>query len=79
MMRGRSACWFEARTASLAVGLGALAFPPSADMSRLAQLKSDVQDLRLAPYGKRESTFPKNLQHRSIIRQDFSNQLPDPG
>jgi hypothetical protein len=47
-------------------------------MSRLAQLKSDVQDLRLAPYGKRESTFLKNLQHRTIIRQDFSDQLPDP-
>src|SRR6266446_8333433 len=44
-----------------------------------AQLKSDVQDLRLAPYGKRESTFLKNLQHRRIIRKDFSDQFPEPG
>src|SRR5260370_15022526 len=48
-------------------------------MSRLAQLKSDVQDLRLAPYGKRESTFLKNLQHRTVVRQDFSDQFPEPG
>src|SRR5260370_10219833 len=44
-----------------------------------AQLKSDVQDLRLAPYGKRESTFLKILQHRTVIRKDFSDQFPERG
>jgi hypothetical protein len=48
-------------------------------MCSLAQSKRHAHDLGLVLHTKGESTFLEHFQHRDIIREDLSNQFPEPG
>src|SRR5262245_33583836 len=49
------------------------------DLCRLAQPKSDMDDLGLALDAKRQSALLEHFQHRHVIRQDLSDQFLEPG
>src|SRR5262245_7416907 len=49
------------------------------DLCRLAQPKSDMDDLGLALDAKRQSALLEDFQHRHVIRQDLSDQFLESG